>query len=84
MGAVRRWQLAEAQHQTLSRRLEQTVPGVEFHAYQLGALGVVVAAVFLAVGLLNTIVGLFELLAWPLESFWQLYLGHWARGKEPT
>lgn len=63
MGAVRRWQQAEAQHQTLSRRLEQTVPGVEFHAYQLGALGVVVAAVFLAVGLLNSIVGLFELLA---------------------
>ncbi|CAE7229888.1 unnamed protein product [Symbiodinium natans] len=62
MGTVRRWQLAEAQNQTLRRRLEETVPGVEFQAYQLGALGVVVAAAFLAVGLMNTLVGLFELL----------------------
>jgi len=63
MGVAQRWEHAQAQNQTLRRRLEVTVPGVEFHAYQLGAIGVLVTGIFLAAGLLNAVVGLFELFA---------------------
>lgn len=60
VGVGQQWQ--QNQNLPLQQRLEMLVPGVGIFAYQLSAIGAVIAVVFLAFGLANTLVGLMELL----------------------
>ncbi|CAL1161349.1 unnamed protein product, partial [Cladocopium goreaui] len=58
VGVGQQWQ--QNQKLPLQQRLEMLVPGVGIFAYQLSAIGAVIAVVFLAFGLANTLVGLME------------------------
>ncbi|CAJ1356489.1 unnamed protein product [Effrenium voratum] len=60
---AQRWQETEGKNLSLTQRLEHLVPGVDVSAYQLGALGVAAATLFLIIGLANSIVGILELFA---------------------